>query len=465
MLLGPRFLKTVIQLVKEPGLFDGYVSRGSAPGSRNTPAAAMPTAGLLELEALFPLLRRDPWWLRYKVLKIAFAEAEGIRGIEWSERERLSSVIDLAFGLHCRVSDVFTKPGDRHAFESFRERALLDYLSRAFPPGSPQRSQVEQIFIGDVNAVNNFEEALRTLFKRSLSRVLETVSSLKLKEEAGNREEFAVWYHYYQQNFDPLPNMVRRSIMQGLRVPRGRVQIGFESNVGWIFRSLQRQSGVGKRFDTFGTLDHLPDNVTLLEHPSFMHGLAHCILNGYYGVMNRGTLKEFLTALEFDGTRLDVGNPTHNSMAFLRPDQVGRILHAINEHFKYQSYDYLDVVRAERRFTEAMIFLNVWNFGRVSILSRDNLRSWYVHEYDHPELLKDAKAFHRSAEKMLAYPGFQRTIGSHFDAHKILLNETKLAVWVNPNSVETSHGAGQITQKEGELSRQFETVVRERHGG
>ena len=324
---------------------------------------------------------------------------------------------------------------------------------------------MEQIFIGDVNAVNNFEEALRTLFRRSLSRVLDTVSSLKLKEESGNREEFAVWYHYYQQNFDPLPNMVRRSIMVGLRVPRGRVQIGFESNVGWIFRSLQRQSGVGKRFDTFGVLDHLPDNVTLLEHQSFMHGLAHCILNGYYGVMNKGTLKEFLTALEFDGARLDVGNPIHNTMAFLRPDQVSRILHAINDHFKYQSYDYLDVVRAERRMTEVMIFLNVWNFGRVSILSRDNLRSWYVHEYDHLELLKDSKAFHRSAEKMLGYPGFQRTIGSHFDANKILLNETKLAVWVNPNSLETSHGAGQIAQKEGELSRQFETIVRERHGG
>jgi hypothetical protein len=374
-------------------------------------------------------------------------------------------VIDLAFALHCRVSDVFTKPGDRHVFETIREQVLLDYLARSFPPGSPQRTQVEQIFIGEVNAVNTFEEALRTQFKRSLGRVLDKVASLNLKDEGGNREEFAVWYHYYQANFDPLPNMVRRSIMQALKVPRGRVQLGYESGTGWIFRSLQRLSGVGKRFDTFGMLDHLPDTVTLLEHPSFLHGLAHCILNGYYGVMNRGTLKQYQTALEFDGTRLDLGHPVHNTMAFLRPDQVSRILHLINEHFRYQDYDYLDVVRAERRFTEVMIFLNLWVFGRISILSRDNLRGWYVHEYDHPELIKDAKTFNRSPEAMLTWPGFQRTLGSHFDAHKVLLSEAKLATWVNPNSVETSHAAGQVALKEGELSRQFEQIVRERHGG
>jgi hypothetical protein len=469
MLLDPRYLKTVIQLVKQPTVLDHLATPKPAPASGAKRAAkepeGLPPWQILEMEESFPRLRQEPWWLRYKALKIAFAEPGGVEGLEAAERERVSRVLDLAFALHCRISDVFTKPGERRPFETFREQTLVDLLLRAFPPGSAQRQRVEQIFIGEVHAVNEFEAELRELFKLSLARVRAKVAAFGLKEDPANREEFAIWHHYYQDNFDPKPAMVQRSIMHHLKVPRGRLQIGYDPGKGWAFRSIQRESGIGKRFDTFGILDHLPDMVTLVETPNFLEGLTHCIVNSYYGVMNAGTLKEYKTALEFDGTRLDLGHPAHNTLAFLRPDHMDRILRLVMEHFPPQKYDYLDVIRQERKVTEVLVFLNLWHFGRLSILYRDNLRAYYCQEYDHPELIKQAQTLNRSPAALLAWPGFQTTLGSFLDSNKVLLNEARLSVWVNPNSVVTNHSPTQTVQKEGELARMFGQVIQETHGG
>jgi len=467
MLLEPRYLKTVIQLIKSPAALDGFGSPRPAetkPVKPGTETDGLPAWQVLEMEEAFPLLRREPWWLRYKALKIAFAEKEGVPGLEPEERARVSRAVDLAFALHCRVSDVFAKPGERKALDSFREQVLADLLQRAFPPGSLQRQRVEQLFIGDVHAVNEFERELRDLFKRSLARVKGKVAAFSLGDDQGAREEFAIWNHYYQDNFDPKPAMVQRSIMHQLKVPRGRLQIAFNAGKGWSFSSLQRESSVGKRFDTFGTLDHLPDVVTLTESPSFLEGLAHCIINAYYGVMNAGTLKEYQTALEFDGARLDLGHPVHNTLAFLRPDQVDRILHIVMEHFPSRQYSYLDVTRAERRVAEVLVFVNLWHFGRLSVLYRDNLRAVYCQEFDHPDLLKIHKQISASPEALLTRPEIQTTLGSFFDTNKVLLGETRLAVWVNPNSVTTTHAPTQTVQKETELARMFETIVRDVHG-
>jgi hypothetical protein len=468
MLLEPRYLKTVIQLIKHPTVLDALVSPRPEEQPKIKPGTeteGLPPWQVLEMEQTFPLLKREPWWLRYKALKIAFAEADGVHGLEPSERPRASRAIDLAFAMHCRISDVFIRPGERKNLEAFREQVLADLLQRAFPPGSLQRQRVEQIFIGDVYAVNEFEAELRDLFKHSLARVKAKVAAFNLPEDTASREEFAIWNHYYQDNFDPKPAMVQRSIMHQLKIPRGRLQVAYEAGKGWSFSSLQRESSVGKRFDTFGTLDHLPDVVTLTESPSFLGGLAHCIINAYYGVMNAGTLKERQTALEFDGARLDMGNEVHNTLAFLRPDQVDRILRRVMDHFPSRQYNYLDVTRTERRITEVLVFLNLWQFGRLSVLYRDNLRAVYCQEFDHPELLKSYKQITTSAEVMLTQREFQSTLGSFFDTNKVLLNEAQLAVWVNPNSVTTTHAPTQTVQKENELSRMFETIVRDAHGG
>ena len=468
MLLQKRYMKTVIQLIKEPGFLDPLASPKPERGAGKTEDGKekeIPIANweLLEIEEQFPKLGQDPWWLRYKALKIAFAENNGVAGLGEAERFQVSKILDLSFALHVRISDIFTKPGSRREFKLHRERVLDEFLRRAFPQGSRQLKRVKQIFVGEMSAVNQFEEALRVLFKRSLERVRRKIAALGLDDKQKGKEEFEIWHHYYQENFDPKPNMVQRSIMNHLKVARGRLQVGYRQGHGWFFKSLQRESGFGKRFDTFGFLDHLPDEVSLQKDVPFLAGLAHCIINGYYGVLHKGTLRERQTALEFDGKFLDQGNAVHNSLAFMRPDQLERILQRILAHFSYQDYDYLDIIREERKTTEVFIFLNMWEFGQLSILSRDNLRSYFCDEFRHPGMVKNATELSQNADEMFNLRSLHSSLGNFFDTRKILMHDVELAVWVNPNSVESNHGANQMEKKEAELAEAFERVIHKNH--
>ena len=470
MLLDERFLVTVIQLITNPRCLDSGVTprpeeqKGFGPRKEAGEDRGMAPWNLMGLESDHPMLLRDPWWLRYKALKIGFAEEKGVSGLEPEERRRVSKIIDLAFSLHVRISDIFTKPGDRREFKTHRERVLVDFFGRAFPEGSSERDHMQRIFAGDVYAVNAFETEMRKLFKSCLERVRNKIAAFDLPEDKINKDEFDLWHHYYKSNFDGRPNMVERSIMNHLKVPRGRLQMGFRPGKGWFFKSLQKESGVGKRFDTFGILDHLPGDVMLQENVGFLGGLAHCIINGYYGILNKGTLKESKTALVFDGKYLDLGHSIHNTLAFVRPDQVDRILQKILDHFPFQEYDYLDVIRAERKVADCFIFINLWQFGRLSILSRDNLRSYYYDEYDVEGAFAQAKALSMDGERLARLDSLHTALGDFFDTRKILVDSVNLAVWINPNSIETTHGASQIVRKEDDLSELFLNVIRERHG-
>jgi hypothetical protein len=241
--------------------------------------------------------------------------------------------------------------------------------------------------------------------------------------------------------------------------------VGYKINEGWFFNSMQKESGVGKRFDTFGTLDHLPDEVPLIEGSSFLSGLAHCIINGYYGIVNKGTLKETLTVLEFDAKAMDLGNRVDNTLAFVRPDQVQRILFIVLDHFPYQPYHYMDCIKLKRAVTEVVVFLNLLKFGRLSLLYRDNLRTWYCDEIEHPDVFKLAQRLHSNPKEMLTAKPFHITLAKFFKSKGIKLDESvRLATWVNPNSVETSHSSGQMAQKEKELASEFEQLIRRVHG-
>jgi hypothetical protein len=162
MMLEPRLVRTNIQMIKEPGVLDSIAS----PKPQNTKTEqenlkldliGLPSWAVLELEATFPYLRQDPWWLRYKALKLGYGEDGGVPGLEREERDFVSRTTDLAFALHVRISDVFTKPGDKRPLDSPREKVLVAFLLQAFPPGSPSRISLEQIFIGEVEKVNRFE--------------------------------------------------------------------------------------------------------------------------------------------------------------------------------------------------------------------------------------------------------------------------------------------------------------------
>ena len=330
-------LISIIQTIKDPEFMHQY-----AAAKPEDPAAdlekmvndvdGVPPWALVDLEAKFPLLLQDPWWLRYKALKVAFHEPSGVTGMSEEEHNRISKIIDLAFALHVRISDVFTKPGDTRPFDSHREQVLVEFLKRAFPPISPRRKFLEHLFIGEVRSVTQFESEMRDLFKSCLNRVNLKILNLKVQGES-NQKEFEIWYHYYNENFEPAPNVIQKTILKHLTVPRSRIQMGYAINQGWFFKSIQKQSTVGKRFDTFGYLDHLPEEVMLREKSSLLAGLAECVLNGYYGILNQGTLNEHRPVIEFTAKLMHLGNRVDNNMAYLRPDNVHRVLNKIIEFF------------------------------------------------------------------------------------------------------------------------------------
>jgi len=246
-------------------------------------------------------------------------------------------------------------------------------------------------------------------------------------------------------------------------VARSRMQVGYKINEGWFFQSVQKESKVGKRFDTFGYLDHLPEDVMLRERSTFMAGLADVVLNGYYGVLNQGTLKETRTIIEFDAKFMDLGNRVDNTLAYVRPDNVHRILNLVMELFKYRPYNYLDCITKKREVTELVLMLNVVKFGRLSALYRDNLNTWYVEEWEHPELHSHAHNLRSSFKTMITAKPLHITLAKFFKGKEINLNNLALAAWVNPHSVDTNHSAQQVVLKEKELADQFVKIVKAVH--
>ena len=464
-LLNAPFNKTVIQLIKNPKELDKLCR--NAPQKPEARALLRTSFGMLdwdliELESDFPALKLDPWWIRYKLLKLAYTQPGKIPGVDEDQARRISRSIDMAFAMHVRISDVFSKPGHRKQLKQHREQVLTNLLQKAFPPRTAEREQLEHLFVGEVTALNWFENELRELFQSCLNRVRQQLSTDLIQKES-NQKEFEVWFHYYQRNFEPPENGVQRTIMSHLKVPRGRLQIGHVPEKGWFFRSIQRESRVGKRFDRFGMLEHLPDEVMLIETPSMLRGLTTCILNGYYGIWQPGTLKETRTTLEFPAHFMDLGNALDNQLAFVRPDMVHRLMDVIMKGFPYKEFHYLDCIRLTRKPTELMVCINLNHYGRMGFVVKDNLQSWYVEEFDHPEIFKQAKELLKSPQIMLSHKAFQQTLAHFLKKWKTNLAQLQFSVWVNPNSVLTNHAPQQMPQKEQDLAALFKRVTYRTH--
>lgn len=408
---------------------------------------------VLKIEEEFPLLLKDPWWLRYKALKIGFGPRN--ENIQEAERNMISRVIDLGFALHIRVSDVFVEAGEKKQFKTYREQVMVRFLEKAFPQS--RRKFLEHIFWGDVDAVIKFEKDLKLLFKNSLYRVLKVVDQSEGGDKT-NREEFAIWYHYYKTHFEPGPNVITMDILTHLKEPRGRLQIGINKKRKWFFKSIQKSAFTKSRYDTFGSLDHLPDEVELFDHKSFLHGIGHCLLNGYYGVLNKGTLMESRTHVEFSVGSMSLGKRSADLYAFVRPDIVVRLVDSISQAFPPQDYDFRDCINKTREVVDIFICFNLLEFGRISIIYRDNLKTWYVDEFNHPQVEKVATKFYDSGKMLIEHTDIQNTIGLFLDKHSFILNdETRenLHCWINPNSIKTHHSNAKFKEKEKELSKKF----------
>jgi hypothetical protein len=238
------------------------------------------------------------------------------------------------------------------------------------------------------------------------------------------------------------------------------LQIGYREGK-WFFKSLQKRSQTSK-YDTFGELDHLPDEVELFEHESFLHGIAHCIQNGYYGITKKGTLLESRTQMEFAVGKMEVGELSTDEFAFIRPDSVVRLTDKIDQAFPPQNYDYRDCLYKDKEITNIFICLNLLKYGQLSILYRDNMKLWYVDLFDHQQIEQKAEHYHDNYTELFSSPILHETLHSFFTEHKFkLTTRTKelLYCWVNPNSVETKHGVDKTPQKEKDLAAEFKQTI------
>ncbi|MBU3914045.1 hypothetical protein KKA14_00750, partial [bacterium] len=401
------------------------------------------------------------WWLRYKALKIAFGVPGLISDLDKVEMIKISMIIDLAFAFHIRLSDVFTKPGDQRKFDSHRERVLIHYLSTVFPEGSDRRTALFATFIGDVEAVNVFENTLREVFQGCVFRIQKKASQHRVDNKT--TKEFELWHHFYMQNFKPKANVIQRTILNHLKIPRGRVQIGFQPKKGWFFKSLQRESLVGRRFE-FSIFNLLPEEISLIKDTSFLYGLVYCVINDYYGVFARGTLKETLTAIEYDRKQVNLGSDHDNHLAFVRPDQIERLMQQIIRFNDPLKVGYLDCINKERKIISVMVFLNLLKYGRLSLLYRDNLDVLYVDSYDLPGFPEKANDYLGSYQKMFKAIILHKVLARFFKDKKINPRQTQFYAWVNTNSVETTHATTNEIAKENDLSENFKNIILSVHG-
>ncbi len=471
MIFDRRFSSTIIEIIKKPELLDRYLSpeypklidnSDQQPAPDEKSQDSLPIQKLAELEQQFPLLKSDPWWIKYKALKIGFS-AEFSNITESDELKLLSRIIDICFALHVRLSDVFVLPKGKSEFKTHRENVLYAFLSIAFPEGSSHHLFLCNIFNGDLKNMALFEAGMKQLFRNSLARVLSIVNRLEqTMASKTNRDEYRIWYHYYSRNFDPPLNMVQKNILSQLKNARQRLLIEYKEEK-WSFRSIQQRDSQNQLPEGVSRqLSHLPDDVELIQHDSFLHGLTNCILNGYYGITHKGTLKESRTQIEFVASKINLGSMASNKWAIVRPSDIDNIAQSIDEAFAYQEYDYRDCLKSQNEIVDVYFFLNLLKFGQLSVVYRNNLRQWFVDDFYSPKIEQKASLYYSNYVELLTSTELHRMIASFLKNRRFKLTEQNLqhlSCWLNPNSAQTKHSANQQKQKEQAINGKFKAII------
>ncbi len=452
MLHHEKYLVMIIELVKHPHILKSFMQEEEV-------SAGEGWWSLREMERLeeeMPFLRADPWWMKYRALKIAFAF---IPHIAYTERGKILRTIDLCYAMHLKIADFFKHLAAKKPLSTHRDRFLYQFYERCFPPDSDARVRLRLVNIGETQAVIEFENELKFLFSSALERIRLIQEQNEIPDDS-NQAEFEIWFHYYQKNFEPPENVIRQSILRHLKIPRLRLQISLDSQFQlWTFRSLQQESG-SQRDRNDEMFNYLPDSIDLMTCKSFLFGLAYCIHNAYYGYVNRGSLKEQKTRIEVDSSATQLPENIDRNYAFARPDVIVRLADQISEFFAYRSFNYLECLN-ERTYQELFFTLNLMSYGHLAILFRDNLNNWYLEEFMIDSFRERSAEYYEKSEKMLKDRDLHRTIRQFLRELGISVwdQQVKFTFWINPQSVHTQHSQDKFTTKELWLADTFRKTV------
>jgi hypothetical protein len=120
----------------------------------------------------------------------------------------------------------------------------------------------------------------------------------------------------------------------------------------------------------------------------------------------------------------------------LDTDDINQLADRIVGHFPYVYVNYADIIRVERQVREIFVCLNLFRFGQLSILYRDNINTWFCDEFELKALFTEAQELSRNMHKLLQARAIHETLLTFFDRRKVELEAVKLGAWANPNSLQ-----------------------------
>ncbi len=103
--------------------------------------------------------------------------------------------------------------------------------------------------------------------------------------------------------------------------------------------------------------------------------------------------------------------------------------------FPYQPYDYMDILKKERVVTGVFVMVNLWEFGLVSVIYRDNLSTWYCYEFEVQEMFNQALELIKDYDRLIRFKPLYAQLGDFFKKTRIDPRSTDLHGWFNPNSL------------------------------
>ena len=431
--------ETVIRAIKDQSLFNTRPIRDKEEEDEfglNIPENKLFTlSDFAEAEEKFVNLCYDPWWIRYKILKCSYEDAPGI--ITLKERYQITSVIDICFAIHLMLSEVMKDEMD-NAFKegslSYRRSFLTYFYNNAFPPFSENRQRINNIFLGNIDTINNFEKELKELFHNCIKRV-EFNCKINPDKFAANREEFNIWHHYFKKYFIPPKNMIPRGLFKQNVNYGNRINVHYKDKQ-WIFYFYLESKAKNPKTFLVSKNNEKQHEVELFRHQSIMYGFAYCVLNGYFKADLDSELRRASSSIEVN---TDNFQELDKTSAKLLAESGQLMAQFIIEKFRPFYVDYRDCLNDDQSIKDACIFVNVLIFGRLDILYRDKLDNWYYYGYTCDSIRSNSKFLHTHQDEFFQNKELLSVISKFCENHKIPTEqfEEKLYIWLNPISLHS----------------------------
>lgn len=438
----PGYRHTIIQLIKEPNLYDALMQKAKTEADlrqlddpyylKYDEADPFPLEEIFTIELKNPLLNLDPWWLRYKALKIFYQLSDNFDAVE---KKAISNSIDFCFALHVGLDDiVLNEESYKVDTNRYRNRVLLEFYNNAFPPLTHKREVLDNIFLGSVTEVNSFETTLKKQFREVLTR-------FQSNREMTNEEE-SIWFKYYEYNFEPKKGQILKNILSHLQKSQGRLHIFFEDNQ-WFFTTVRFAHLGKKRFDTFGTLTKQHEDQTdLYFDEDLLRGFIYCIVNGYYAANSFKRIKTSSTVISLlNFPTGQSGDKRINNLGKVNSYLLEKVATAFAKRFPPISVDYKESIQSAKKTFDILIVINLGHYGRVHAIYRDKMDNFFLAYQDNPSMVDESKNVFGSIDKALASQVLQKSVANLIHYSKIMERSSHnllkdVSFWFNPLSIE-----------------------------